>query len=98
MPAVLVSVSALLLGAAILLLGNGLLGILLPVRASLEDFATTSIGLIASGYSAGFVIGCVVMPHVVQRVGHIRTFAVMAAIAATANRPKPPGWPSGRSI
>ena len=84
MPAVLVSVSALLLGAAILLLGNGLLGILLPVRASLEDFATTSIGLIASGYSAGFVIGCVVMPHVVQRVGHIRTFAVMAAIAASA--------------
>ena len=83
MPAVLVSVSALLLGAAILLLGNGLLGILLPVRASLENFATTSIGLIASGYSAGFVVGCVVMPHVVQRVGHIRTFAVMAAIAAS---------------
>jgi MFS family permease len=84
MPAVLVSVSALLLGAAILLLGNGLLGILLPVRASLENFATTSIGLIASAYSAGFVLGCVAMPHVVQRVGHIRTFAVMAAIAACA--------------
>jgi MFS family permease len=83
MPAMLVSVSALLLGAAILLLGNGLLGILLPVRASLENFATTSIGLIASGYSAGFVVGCVATPHVVRRVGHIRTFAAMAAIAAS---------------
>ena len=71
MPAVLVSVSALLLGAAILLLGNGLLGILLPVRASLENFATTSIGLIASGYSAGFVIGCVVMPHVEIGRAHV---------------------------
>ncbi len=82
MPAALISVGALLLGAAILLLGNGLLGILLPVRASFEHFPTTVIGLIASGYSAGFVIGCLGMPHVVQRVGHIRTFAVMAAIAA----------------
>ncbi len=84
MPAALVSVSALLLGAAILLLGNGLIGILMPVRATLENFATTSIGLIASGYSAGFVVGCLSIPHIVRRVGHIRTFAVMAAIAAAA--------------
>jgi MFS family permease len=84
MPAALLSVGALLLGAAILLLGNGLIGILLPVRATLEDFATTSIGLIASGYSAGFVLGCLSVPHIVRRVGHIRTFGVMAAIAAAA--------------
>jgi MFS family permease len=84
MPAALVSVSALLLGVAILLLGNGLIGILLPVRATFENFATTSIGLIASGYSAGFVVGCLSVPHIVRRVGHIRTFAVMAAIAASA--------------
>src|SRR5687767_5359969 len=83
MPAALVSVSALLLGAAILLLGNSLVGILMPVRATLEGFATTSIGLIASGYSAGFVVGCLSIPHIVRRVGHIRTFAVMAAIAAS---------------
>ena len=83
MPAALFSVGALLLGAAILLLGNGLIGILLPVRATYESFATTSIGLIASGYSAGFVLGCLSVPHIVRRVGHIRTFAVMAAIAAS---------------
>jgi MFS family permease len=82
MPAALISVGALLLGAAILLLGNGLLGILLPVRASFEHFSTTAIGLIASGYSAGFVVGCLGTPHIVRRVGHIRTFAVMAASAA----------------
>ena len=38
-----------ILGAAILLLDNGLTGILMPVRATLESFATNSIGLIESG-------------------------------------------------
>jgi MFS family permease len=75
--------SALLLGVAILFLGNGLQAVLLPVRATIEAFATTSIGLIASAYSAGFIVGCLSMPHIVRRVGHIRTFAVCAAIAAS---------------
>jgi MFS family permease len=77
------SLSALLLGVAILFLGNGLQGVLLPVRATIDAFATTSIGLIASAYSAGFMVGCLSMPHIVRRVGHIRTFAVCAAIAAS---------------
>ena len=75
--------SALLLAVAILFFGNGLQAVLLPVRATIEVFATTSIGLIASAYSAGFMIGCLSMPHIVRRVGHIRTFAVCAAIAAS---------------
>jgi len=77
------SLFALLLGAAILLVGNGLQGILLPVRAGLEGFATSAIGLIAAAYSAGFVLGCLTMPHVIKRVGHIRAFAALAAIAAS---------------
>ena len=75
--------SALLIGVAVLFFGNGLQSVLLPVRATIEAFATTSIGLIASAYSAGFVVGCLSMPHIVRRVGHIRTFAVCAAIAAS---------------
>jgi len=75
--------TALLLGVAILFFGNGVQGVLLPVRATLEAFATTSIGLIASAYSAGFMVGCFCMPYIVRRVGHIRTFAVCAAIAAS---------------
>jgi MFS family permease len=75
--------TALLLGVAILFFGNGLQGVLLPVRATLEAFATTSIGLIASAYSAGFMVGCFCMPYIVRRVGHIRAFAVCAAIAAS---------------
>ena len=82
MPAALVSVAALLLGAGILLLGNGLQSILLPVRATIEAFSTSSIGLIGAAYPAGFVVSCLTTPRIVRRVGHIRTFAVLAAIAA----------------
>ncbi|MCP5425013.1 MAG: MFS transporter [Gammaproteobacteria bacterium] len=74
---------SLLLGAAILFTGNGLQGVLIPVRASLENFSTGIIGLIATAYSVGFVISCYWAPHIVKRVGHIRTFAVLAAIAAS---------------
>ncbi|NJN45301.1 MAG: MFS transporter [Candidatus Competibacteraceae bacterium] len=74
---------SLLLGAAILLIGNGLQGVLIPVRASLENFSTGTIGLIATAYSVGFVFSCYLTPHIVKRVGHIRTFAVLAAIAAS---------------
>ncbi len=82
MPSAIVSISALLLGAAILLWGNGLQGILLPVRATIEHFSTSTIGLIASAYSLGFVISCRYTPRIVRRVGHIRSFAVLAAIAS----------------
>jgi MFS family permease len=83
MAAAIMPLAALLLGAAILLAGNGLQGILLPLRAALEGFANQTIGMIASAYSAGFVLGCLVVPHVIKRVGHIRSFAVLAALAAS---------------
>jgi MFS family permease len=82
MPAAILSISALLLGASMLLWGNGLQGILLPVRATIEAFSTSTIGLIASAYSLGFVVSCRYAPHIVRRVGHIRSFAVLAAIGA----------------
>ncbi len=78
----LVSISALLLGASILLWGNGLQSILLPVRATIEHFPTSTIGLIASAYSLGFVISCRFTPRLVMRVGHIRCFAALAALAS----------------
>jgi MFS family permease len=79
----LLSVAALLLGAGILLVGNGLQSILLPVRAALEGFSTSAIGYIGAAYPLGFVIACWTAPYIVKRVGHIRSFAVLAAIAAS---------------
>jgi MFS family permease len=83
MRSVLSPISALLLSVAILIMGNGLQQTLLPVRASLENFDALEIGLMGSAYYLGFVVGCVRGGRLIQRVGHIRAFAALTAIAST---------------
>ena len=75
---------ALLISISLLLMGNGLQGTLLPVRASLESFSALDIGVLGSSYFLGFAAGCVYGPRIVRRVGHIRTFTAMATIASCA--------------
>ena len=58
-------------------------GILLPVRGQLEGFSTSHIGLIGAGWAVGFTLGCIVVPLLVRRVGHVRTFSALAALLAT---------------
>lgn len=76
------SVAALLTGVAILLSGQGLQGVLLPVRAAMEEFSNFAIGLFGATYFLGFAIGCLRGPRLVQRVGHVRVFAAMTAVAS----------------
>jgi MFS family permease len=73
-------ITALLLSTAILLMGNGLNGVLLPIRALGEHFTRLEIGLVGSSYFAGLMLGCFVCPAIVARVGHIRAFAAFTAI------------------
>jgi MFS family permease len=75
---------ALLLGMALIMLGNGLQGTLLGVRATLEGFPTTVTGFVMTGYFAGFLAGSVLAPKIVQRVGHIRVFAALASLASSS--------------
>jgi MFS family permease len=76
------SIGAILLSTAFLLLGNGLIGTLTPVRAHLEGFSNLAIGTMGSFYYAGFVLGCFAGPRLLARVGHIRTFAIAAALTS----------------
>lgn len=79
------SLSALMISAAILLAGSGLHGTLAAVRANLEGFSLIAIGVVMAGYYAGFIFGCLTTSEMVRRVGHIRVFAALAAIAAASN-------------
>ncbi len=72
-------IAALLISDALVLLGHGLLLTLLPVSANLLGFSDFQVGLTASSYFIGFVAGCLATPFVLKRVGHIRTFAVLAS-------------------
>ena len=82
--AALVSSWALLLGFGILMLGDGLQGTLLAVRADLEGFSTTLTGLIMSSFYLGFLLGSILTPRLTIKVGHIRVFAAFAALSSAA--------------
>lgn len=84
MSTTLAPVTALLVGLAFLLLGGGLQGTLLGVRAGLEAFRVVEIGVMMSAYYVGWVAGSLRAPRLVGRVGHIRTFAALSAIASIA--------------
>jgi MFS family permease len=77
-------VAALLLSVSILLAGQGLQGTLLPVRASLEAFPTLAIGIMGAAYFLGFTLGCLRGGELVKRVGHVRVFLAMTALASAA--------------
>lgn len=84
MIAILIPVTALLLSFAILLVGNGLHGTLIPVRAGLEGFSPLSIGVMGAAYYVGYIVACFTAPHVVARVGHIRSFTVFGTLASAS--------------
>ncbi len=75
-------VASLLLGVALLLTGQGLQGTLVPVRATLEGFSALSIGVMGGAYFLGFTLGCLKGGELVARVGHVRVFAAMTAVAS----------------
>lgn len=78
------SVWALLFGIGMLMLGNGLQGTLLGVRAASEEFGSTVTGVIMSGFFAGFLVGSWLAPYSIRRVGHLRVFAAVASLASIA--------------
>ncbi|OCP38069.1 MFS transporter [Ensifer sp. LC163] len=78
----LLPVASLLLGTLFLFLGNGLQGLLLPVRGTAEGYPTTILGLIGTSWAAGFVLGCFLAPNVVKRIGHVRAFSVFTSLIA----------------
>lgn len=76
----LIPIAALLVSDAFLLVGHGLLLTLLPIVANASGFSDTQVALTGSAYFLGFVSGCIATPHILQRVGHIRSFAVLATL------------------
>lgn len=72
-------VAALLLGVFFLVTGSGLQNTLLPLRGAFEGFSAINLGILGSSYYLGFVVGCLAVPHLVRRTGHIRAFAALTS-------------------
>jgi MFS family permease len=77
-------IASLLLGVAILLTGQGLQSVLLPVRANLEGFSTFAVGIVGASYFLGFTLGCLKGTALIRNVGHVRVFAAMTAVASAS--------------
>jgi MFS family permease len=84
-PAHALSASRTILSAvAIVVVGAGLISSTAAVRAADEGFGTATIGLLGSANYAGFFLGAVIGPSLVARVGHIRVYASLASLCASA--------------
>jgi len=75
---------ALFASVGILLAGNGMQGTLIAIRANLEGFGPVMIGALGSSYFIGFIAGCIYVPALIARAGHIRCFAALAAVGGVA--------------
>lgn len=74
----------LFVGMIFLMVSNGLLATLLTLRATSLGFSDSSIGLMQSAYPVGSLLGCLIVPRLIVRVGHVRIFAALASLASTA--------------
>lgn len=73
---------ALFLGLTLIMVGNGLGGSLVGIRTQVEDFGNTLTGFIMAGYFIGFFLGSAIVPKMMSRVGHVRVFAALTALAS----------------
>ncbi|KND55235.1 major facilitator superfamily [Candidatus Paraburkholderia kirkii] len=76
------SIASLLLGFALLVMDNGLLGTLVALRMVHAHFLSSTIGFVQAAYYNGFMLGAWRGSALIARVGHHRAFAAFAALAA----------------
>ncbi len=79
---ILVSVKALLGGTAAFIAGNSLLGLILPLRMESAGYPVALTGAIMAAYYLGLALGGLRAKHVIFKIGHIRAFAVFAAVTS----------------
>ena len=80
MGAIYVSLTALILAISVKTLGNGMISALLPLDIAARGMGASAAGAVATGYGAGFLVGCLFAPALVRRAGHIRVFSAFSAI------------------
>ena len=62
--------------------GMGLQGSAVALRAGLEGFSDSLVGLIMSSNYIGLILGSMIAPTIIRNVGYVRTFAAAASLGA----------------
>ncbi|PWJ15814.1 MFS transporter [Jannaschia seohaensis] len=77
-------IGALLIGIVLIMLGNGMQFTLMGLRGDIEGFSAPELGIITSGYFAGFLSGARLTPLLIRRVGHVRVFGALGGLMSAA--------------
>ncbi|QRM54777.1 MFS transporter [Sinorhizobium sp. BG8] len=80
MLASLASIFSLMLSTLLMMVAFGLQSYVVPVRSVAEGWSTQTISLIATGYTVGFTLSCIVTPRFVLMVGHVRVFVALITL------------------
>ncbi|WP_299847617.1 MFS transporter [uncultured Roseovarius sp.] len=75
---------ALFLGMLMLMVANGLLVTLLSIRGAGLGFSPLTISIMQACYPLGALIGTITVPHLIEKVGHIRVFSALASMVSIA--------------
>jgi MFS family permease len=78
------AIVALFASLVLLVAGNAMLGTIAALRLEIDGYEPGAIGAVLALTALGFVLGSLYAIRIVRRVGHIRAFAVFAAIAAAS--------------
>src|SRR6202048_4479831 len=73
-----------LISTALIMLGSGFLGTLLPLRFSALGLSDGVVGLIATAEALGFLAGCLYAHRVIAPVGLERAYATFASLKSVA--------------
>jgi len=74
------SVTPPLVSLVIVMLGNGYFNTYASLRISIDGYASWVIGVLNAAYYAGVMLGSIYVERLIDRIGHIRTFAMFASI------------------
>jgi MFS family permease len=96
-------IGALIVATSGIQIANGFFGTFFALRVGLADFDPTVAGVVLSSYFAGFTLGAVFCGRIIERFGHIRSYAAFAGmvVAATAVMPlliAPAPWSILRAV
>ena len=71
-------------GLLLIMAGNGLQVVLLGVEAKDSGFSDVVTGFVMAGYFLGIFFGSILVPKLLNNVGHVRVFGAMSALASAA--------------
>ena len=69
-----------LISLVIVMLGNGFFTTFASLRISIEGYPNWVIGILNASYYGGIMLGAIYVERLISRIGHIRSFAIMASI------------------